>query len=96
MNQHGDIARPGGMCGCCGSAPNVTPEWRGDPWYVYRVGICDSDGMYHSMLCEGSLEEIRASNARRLRTERDEIADQIPDLMGDDIDGAQAFIDDIQ
>ncbi len=48
--ENGGEECPGGMCRCCGSGPNTAPDWRGDPWYVYRAGICDADGVYYSML----------------------------------------------
>ena len=82
------------MCGCCGCGPNAEPDWRGDPWYIYRAGLCDSDGVYFSMLCEGCLEEMRAENARRPQREHDEIAREVTDLLGDDLDGAQTMMDD--
>lgn len=72
---------PGGMCGCCGGGPDAKPDWRSEPWYVYRAGICDADGVYYSMLCEGCLEEIREENARRPQTERDEIAREVTELL---------------
>lgn len=87
--------RAGGMCGCCGSGPNVAPDWRADPWYIYQAGICDLDGVYYSMLCEGCLEEIREEHARRPHTERDQIARGVTELLGDDLDGAQVFMDDL-
>ena len=87
--------QPGGMCGCCGGGPDVSPSWRPEPWYIYRAGICDSDGVYYSMLCEGCLEEIQDENARRPATERDEIAREVTELLGDDIDGAQAMMEDL-
>lgn len=93
--EDGNSIRPGGQCGCCGSGPNVSPDWRDEPWYVFRAGFCDSDGVYYSMLCEGCLEEIRAENDRRPQTERDEIAHEITELLGDDIDGAQTMMDDL-
>lgn len=86
---------PGGQCGCCGSGPNVSPDWRDEPWYVFRAGICDADGVYFSMLCEGCLEEIRAENDHRPQTQRDEIAREITELLGDDVDGAQSMMDDL-
>ncbi len=86
---------PGGMCACCGGGPNATPDWRVQPWYIFRAGICDSDGVYYSMLCEGCLEDIRSANEGRADTQRDETARQITDLMGDDLDGAQGFMDDL-
>ena len=87
---------PGGMCGCCGGGPNPTPDWRHEPWYIYRAGVCDSDGIYFSMLCEGWLEEIRDENARRPNTERDDIARELTELLGDDLDGAQTMMDDLK
>ena len=71
----GGVLRPGGMCSCCGSGPNPEPDWRGDPWYVFKADLCDSDGVYYSMLCEGCLEEIREDNAARPQTARDEVAE---------------------
>lgn len=94
--EHEGKERPGGMCGCCGCGPNVEPTWRDEPWYVYRAGVCDSDGVYYSMLCEGCLEEIVAANARRAKTMRDEVAREVTELLGDDIDGAQSFMDDLR
>lgn len=87
--------KPGGVCNCCGGGPNVEPDWRGDPWYIYRAGICDSDQVYYSMLCEGCLEDIRAENSRRPQTERDLIAREVTGLLGDDLDGAQTMMDDL-
>jgi hypothetical protein len=83
------------MCNCCGGGPNTDPDWRGDPWYVFRAGFCDSDGVYFSQLCEGCLEEIRDENERRPQPERDEIAREITELLGDDTDGAQTMMDDL-
>ena len=57
--------------------------------------MCDADGVYYSMLCEGCLEDMRAENDRRPLTERDEVANQITELLGDDIDGAQTTMDDL-
>ena len=88
------VLEPGGMCNCCGSGPDPEPDWRGDPWLVYRAGICDSDGVYYSMLCEGCLEDIREENLKRPQTERDENAKLITELLGDDLDGAQSMMDD--
>jgi len=89
------VIRPGGMCNCCGGGPNVEPDWRFEPWYVFRAGFCDSDGVYYAALCEGCLEEIRDENERRPQTERDEIAREITELLGDDTDGAQTMMDDL-
>ena len=86
---------PGGMCGCCGGGPNCEPDWRDEPWYVYQAGICDGDGVYYSMLCEGCLEDIRSENAARPKTERDQIARLVTNLMGDDLDGAQSLMEDV-
>lgn len=93
--EDGDRVLPGGMCRCCGSGPNRTPDWRGEPWYIYHAGLCDADGVYYSMLCEGCLEELREFNAQRPTTQRDEIARDVTELLGDDLDGAQSFMDDL-
>lgn len=87
---------PGGMCGCCGGGPDPTPDWRAEPWYIYRAGICDRDGVCYSMLCEGCLEELRHENATREPTQRDDAASIVTELLGDDIDGAQTFMDDLE
>jgi len=88
--------RPGGMCSCCGSGPDAQPEWREEPWYVYRGGLCDSDGVYYSMLCEGCLEEFTFELEQRPGTLRDEMSKVVNELLGDDIDGAQAMMDDYE
>ena len=63
---------------------------------MYRAGICDADGVYYAMLCEGCLEEIRFEKSKRPQTERDEVAETITELLGDDIDGAQSMMDDLE
>ena len=93
FENRGEI-QAGGMCSCCGSGPNPYPDWRDEPWYVYRAGLCDVDGVFYSMLCEGCLEDIRAENADRPTSQRDEIARVVSDLLGDDLDGAQSMMDD--
>ncbi len=91
---------PGGMCGCCGSGPDPEVDWRAEPWYVYKAGFCDGDGIYYSMLCEGCLEDVRLENEKRARKglliERDEQAREITELLGDDLDGAQSTMDDLR
>jgi hypothetical protein len=52
------------------------------------------------MLCggpdgSGCLVDIRVENRERKPTLRDEAASVITDLMGDDVDGAQAFMEDL-
>ena len=90
------VLKAGGMCNCCGAGPNSEPDWRSEPWYVYKAGICDADGVYYAMLCEGCLEDIRDENEARPKTFRDEIAQEITHLLGDDYDGAQTTMDDFQ
>ena len=75
--------------------PDVSPSWRPEPWYNFHAGICDSNGVHFSILCEGCLEDIRAENARRPQTERDEVARQVTELMDGDLDGAQTMMDDL-
>jgi hypothetical protein len=91
------LYEPGGMCSCCGAGPRVTS--RHDWWLVFRGGICDSDGVYYSQLCAGPnggcLTDLREENARRKRTSRDRAANIVNDLMGNDVDGAQAFMEDL-
>ena len=95
LYEDGGVMRPGGQCGCCGSGPDPEPDWRPEPWYIYRAGICDGDGIYFSMLCEGCIKEVQFENAKRVQTERDDTAKEISELMGADIDGAQTFMDDL-
>ena len=91
------LLSPGGMCSCCGAGPRVTDEH--DWWLVFKAGLSDSDGVFYSMLCvgcdgSGCLPEVRAANARRKPTFRDEAGALVMDLMGDDIDGAESMMDD--
>lgn len=92
----GNAEQAGGMCNCCGSGPDIAPDWRSEPWYIYRAGVCDCDSVYYSMLCEDCLQTIRAEQAKRIPTEIDQIAEQVTELMGDDLDGAQVFMDDLR
>ena len=92
----GGVIRPGGQCGCCGGGPNAEPDWRAEPWYIYRAGLCDADGVYYGMLCEGCLFDIRSENAKRRPSQRDEAAEVITDLLGDDTDGAEAMMEDME
>jgi hypothetical protein len=92
-----NLTEPGGMCSCCGAGPRVTDEH--DWWLVLRAGLCDSDGVFYSMLCggtsgDGCLEEIRHQNAKRKPTFRDEAASIIALLNGDDVDGMQSEFED--
>ena len=89
------VAKCGGMCGCCGGGPNPAPDWRAEPWFVYQAGIRDADGYYYSCLCEGCLEDLRQENERRPQTERDQIAREVTDLLGDHIDGARSMMEDL-
>ncbi|MBV8382414.1 MAG: hypothetical protein JOZ63_07395 [Planctomycetaceae bacterium] len=83
-NPEGKV-EPGGMCSCCGAGPKITEyDW----WLVFRAGICDSDGVYYSMLCDGPtgggcLSAIRAENAKRRRTSRDHAVAIVAELLGD-------------
>lgn len=83
---------PGGMCSCCGGGPEM--EGPGRPWLIFRAGLCDSDGVFYGQLCEGCLDDVRAEAKRRGKTVRDERAAVIADLLGDDIDGAEALMED--
>lgn len=91
------LIEPGGMCSCCGAGPRVDDEreW----WLIMKAGLSDSDGVFYSMLCvgcdsTGCLEEIRAANKKRPSTFRDEASTLIMEMMGDDVDGAEAMMED--
>src|SRR3954452_9730157 len=91
------LSEPGGQCSCCGAGTRVTSVY--DWWLVLKAGLCDSDGVFYSMLCggpsvEGWLEEIRHQNAKRKRTFRDDAADIIVMMNGDDVDGMEAEFED--
>ena len=91
----GGVERPGGMYRCCGCGPNAAPDFQAEPWYIYRANLCDSDGVFYSMACEECLEDLRYQHSQRPKTGRDEMGDIVSDLMGDDIDGAQTMMDDL-
>ena len=78
---------PGGQCRCCGAGPD-------GELLIRKAGLCDGDGVFYAMLCEYCLEEILAENMKRQRTFRDDLADVAVDLLGDDLDGLQAEMDD--
>jgi hypothetical protein len=91
------LLSPGGMCSCCGAGPRVDGLF--DWWLVFKAGFTDSDGVFMSMLCggpdgSGCLPDLRAEHDRRKPSFRDEAAAIINDLLGDDIDGAQAMFED--
>jgi hypothetical protein len=91
------LTEPGGMCSCCGAGPRITG--REDWWLVFKAGLCDSDGVFYSMLCDnptgdGCLSAIGRENAKRKPTFRDEAADIIASMNGDDVDGMQAEFED--
>ena len=48
------------------------------------------------MLCGGCLGAIRKENEGRAKTLRDEQAEIVRQLLGDDMDGAQAMMDQVQ
>jgi hypothetical protein len=94
-----NLTSPGGMCSRCGTGPRVSDEH--DWWLVFKAGLCDSDGVFYSMLCggpsgEGCLETIRDENARRTRTHRDDAADVIRMINGDDVDGMESDMDELE
>ena len=88
--------RAGGMCNCCGCGPDIAPDFRGEPWYIYRANICDADGVYYGMACEDCLEELRLERDKRQETTRDLLAREIGHLLDEDVDGAQAMMDDLE
>lgn len=75
-------------------------ERRGFDVHVVRANLCDSDGVYYVNLCsiegEGCLHEIAADredpNPNDLT--RQDKADLLAELLGDDIDGVWAAMDD--
>jgi hypothetical protein len=93
------LLSPGGMCSCCGAVPRVDGAF--DWWLVFKASFCDADGVFMAMLCGGPggvgcLPELRAESDGRKPTFRDEAASVIADLLGDDLDGAQAMFEDAE
>ena len=81
------------------AAPARVIDDENDWWLVFKAGLVDSDGVFYAMLCggcdgSGCLEDIRGENARRKPTFRDDAAAMITDLLGDDVDGMEAMMDD--
>jgi len=92
----GGCELPGGMCRCCGCGPNVEPDYQSEPWYIYVANLCDTDGVFYSSLCQECLEEVRQDLTMRPPTERDLLGREVSEMMGDDIDGAQTTMDDLE
>lgn len=90
------VLKAGGQCRLCGAGPNIKPDYQSEPRYIYQAGLCDSDGVYYGACCEDCLEDLPFENAQRVKNERDQIAEQITELLGDDIDGMQTMMDDMQ
>ncbi len=86
---------PGGACRCCGCGPNAKPGYQLEPRYIYKANLCDADGVFYSTCCEDCLEETRMANNMRPKTDRDEMAEIIGELMDDDLDGSQSMMDDL-
>jgi hypothetical protein len=94
-----DVKAPGGSCSCCGAGPRISEG--GDYCLIFRAAICDSDGVFYSMLCDfpdqsGCLTATRDANAARKKTPRDEMAELISEIGGDDLDGMAADMDDFE
>ncbi|MCA9068059.1 MAG: hypothetical protein KDA84_04015 [Planctomycetaceae bacterium] len=85
---------PGGACRCCGCGPNARPDYQHEPRYIYKANLCDADGVFYAMACEDCLEEIRLANRLRPKTDRDEMAEIIGEMMDEDLDGSQSMMDD--
>jgi hypothetical protein len=93
-----DPVRVGGMCSCCGASGRV--DGPDDWWLVMRAGFNDPDGVFMSMLCvgpdgSGCFTEIREDSKKRPPSLRDLAAAEISDLLGDDVDGAESLMDDL-
>jgi hypothetical protein len=81
---------PGGQCRCCGAGPNPDNDF-----YIHKAGLCDSDGIFYSMLCRSCLDDILAKYGKRKRSLRDQKAQLVTELLGDDLDGMEAMMEDL-
>lgn len=76
---------------------------QGFDWYVVQANQCDRDGTYYSRLCtdgdgyEGCLRDVLEAQDKAVpafELSRQEKADVLTDLYGDDTDGISAVMDD--
>ena len=99
-------ARSPASCSCCSASPTRDDAPLTEyPWYCYRAGLTDRDGVHYGYLCgdvdglAGCLESVL------LEQHKDKVAGRKPtgaqvatkilsDLMPDDPDGVQAEIED--
>ena len=61
----------------------------GNPWADKGACCSQSDG------ARSRLTDLRHENSKRPTTQRDEVAREVPELMGGDFDGAQTVLDDL-
>ena len=81
---------PGGQCRCCGTGPSLDGEL-----LIHKAGLCDTDGVFYSMLCDYCLEDMLAYQVRRQPTVRDEKARLVAEMLGDDLDGMESMMEDL-
>ncbi len=74
-----------GSCSCCGTSP-------GKNFSVVRAGLVDSDGVYYALLCAevdegqawgGCLEDVLREQARKGKNPRQEKANILRSLLGE-------------
>jgi len=92
-----------GSCSCCGAAPiRADDPPRHMDWFVVKANRCDSDGVYYPRLCtdadgyEGCLSDVLDNPPEPVLDDldRQEKADILSELLGDDTDGISAMMDD--
>jgi len=87
-----------GMCACCGLSAGSSGKKTdyGVTWYVFKAGWCDSDGVYYPRLCGGIEDGICIGGCIQEVVPREPKGeDIITELLGDDLDGAQAMAEDL-
>ena len=85
-----------GSCSCCGANPRAKGLAKGFDWYVYEARVVDVDGIYMARLCGDEHGRGCLSDTDLAREGEHEDAKIIADLLGDETDAAQTWIEDLQ
>jgi len=84
-----------GSCSCCGANPRAKGLAKGFDWYVYEARVVDVDGIYMARLCGDEHGTGCLSDTDLAQEGEHEDAKIIAELLGDETDAAQTWIEDL-